>query len=131
MAAFEAQGFGRLGDVAAMAVELGQHLFALEGKHPLGQALRAFTFWSSYSARAECRQRHGHISGGHFVAGEQEQSFDHVAQLANVAGPCVVLERIDCSGREGDGFPSILRADLEDEVLDEGGQIFGAAAQRR
>ena len=65
------------------------------------------------------------------AVGEKQQAFDDVAQFANIAGPRVFLQRFDRGSGEGNRLPSVLRAHLAGEMLDERRQVFAAAAQGR
>ena len=62
---------------------------------------------------------------------EDHDALDQVAQLADVAGPVVLLE-----GGEGVfvhfyAGTAVLLAELEEELLDQQGDVFLAVAQRR
>jgi len=49
--------------------------------------------------------------GVNLATSQQEQPLDNVAQLADVAGPCVQLEGINGGIGEWYRLPAILRAD--------------------
>ena len=77
------------------------------------------------------------VLGGQILEGdlvplrEQHERLDQVAQLTDVAGPGVPLERGQHRGVDPlDVPPELLVEDLE-EVLHEEGNVLGSLAQRR
>jgi hypothetical protein len=62
---------------------------------------------------------------------EKEQPFDHVAELADIAGPGVALQLFDCLGLEGLDLPAVLIGHLSGEMRDQRGNVLGALAERR
>src|SRR5205823_3027612 len=121
-----------LGGLAAVAVGHGQRLFdddALDLFHRLaegdghGVALLAL-------ARAEELVREAlHRQG--VAAGHDEGAVDHVAQLAHVAGPLVLLQRLDEVALDRLHLLLFRLVQLLEEEMREEGDVLEALAQRR
>ena len=139
VAAFEPQCLGGLRNVPVVPVQFFEHLFALEIGYPRGKSAAGIHGGGIVRSRALMGESGIEMSGRQCelngigidqVASEQQKPLDDVTQLADIARPRVVPERVDGFIGKGSGLPAVLRADLADKVLDERGKIFRALAQR-
>ena len=78
------------------------------------------------------RQGGAHRRQIHFsIRSQQHHALHYVAQCTDISRPRVILQRGDGIGREGNRLPTVLRAYLAGEVLDQRRDIFAAFTQRR
>src|ERR1700754_1885842 len=61
---------------------------------------------------------------------KEDRAFDYIFNLADVAGPIVVLETIDCSVSESLDLAAALPSIFLDEVASQQRNIFAALPQR-
>ena len=104
-------------------------------RHPVfSSTLRMCSLSTSISltlrlAAAEVRDGRARLSCG--PSAHDHRAFDDVAQLADVAGPRVLLERAPCSRARSRRFACRRPRELVDEAPHEQRNVLGAFAQRR
>ena len=121
VAAFESEGFGSLSDVPVVPLQFPKHFCTLKARNPLCE--RAGGVWiagaGGFMRGVSGRQRELDGLGIDHGSGQKQEPLDDIAQLPNIAGPRVLLERLDSLIGKGYGLPSVLRADLTGKVLDQ------------
>src|SRR5262245_27288588 len=71
------------------------------------------------------------LAGDETPVRKDGRAFEHVPQLADIARPVVVDERLPCVPRDSGGRSSKRSADLVEECLAERQDIVAASPQRR
>src|SRR5437868_296957 len=128
MAALQTESFRGVSHVETGALQFGEYYFALETFYPVRQSSCTWTNPGDCAARRE----HGtNLVRVDFIArSEQHESLDHVAKLANVARPGILLKSFYRFGGKRHRLPTILCADLGREVFDQRRNILVALTQR-
>ena len=126
-------GVGHLDELAVRAAAVGGEvleelaLSLVEAVHGGGDGGRR-----GRGAGLGPRRVDAQVLGARDVALAQDRrALDHVAQLAHVARPGVPVERRPSPRRERRGAPADAPARVDEEVLDERGDLLAPLAQRR
>src|SRR5215472_2884735 len=93
MAAFQAKLLGGVRNVVVVALDRIKNSLSFKLFHSLGKRPRPGRQWDAAGRAARSRQSSAYRGRGNSIAfGKQQQAFNHVAQLADVARPPMPLQ---------------------------------------
>ena len=135
MTALKPQRLRRIRHVIVISLQLREQRLALKRLHPLRQRPRSHQTVATrtrHTARAHLRQSPLHRRRVHRIAGRQQQHpLHHIAQLAHIPRPPILLQRLNRLARKLFLLPIILLVQLPREMLRQHANILAPLPQRR